>query len=128
MSYLGIAPGERGGIPVLPPVFGPVSPPPPLGDPGINPLPPFVGGSATIPAMPPADMPMPKDCGTYNQGPFCFGIDKVICEKLPCELEFFGGTIPLWGACGVLLNTLCGVVMAIILLTLLGIAFYGLTQ
>lgn len=112
----------------LPPWFPPVvtSPMPRIPAP--------TGGD--LPPTPEQEQAALADGRMYPAGPFCFGLDKVICEQLPRQIRIGaaensmlpGFWLPLWGFCGVLLNTLCGVLMAIIILTLLGIAFYGLLQ
>lgn len=118
--------------PILPPVFGtpPIAP---------GSLPPFIP-MPHVYSMPPPPMeldPSTAPSGDYVSGPFCFGIDKAICQTLPQTihigpssgmLKSAGFDIPVWGICGVLLNVTCGVLMTIILLTILGIAFYGLVQ
>lgn len=132
--------------PYLPPIVtypgGPYTP-------GINPNapPPWVGGMVEIPpgSGPPTDEQIrAQNMGSpspYDSGPFCFGLDKLICEQLPAKIHIgpeprsimgryvtSGFDIPVQGMCGVLLNTLCGVIVAIILLTLLGVAFAAFLQ
>jgi len=121
--------------PYLPPVFSMPRYTPPINP---QPLPPFVGGmddngpAVMVPNMgPPTDaqlkagMMAAAPCD-YN-GPFCFGLDTAICGNLPATATILPGIdVPICTICGVVLNTICGVTVAIILLTILGIAFYGL--
>lgn len=121
--------------PYLPPVGGtpPISP---------TPLPPWVRPQIMPMDLPPTDAQVAAanaavNNNTYPPGPFCFGLDGAICGNLPRVIHVgpssgmmssLGFDIPVWGFCGALLNTLCGVMTAIILLALLGIAFSGLIQ
>jgi hypothetical protein len=129
--------------PYIPPVGGQNWP---GGTPPINPtpipLPPWIRPQITPMDLPPTDAQVAavnaaQDMTQYPQGPFCFGLDAAICGNLPRKIHVgptsgvmssVGFDIPVWGFCGALLNTLCGVMVAIILLALLGIAFSGLIQ
>jgi len=122
------------GPPVLPHIPGTFYPPVT----GVPMYPPWIMPPVMTEMPPPEEAPagLPEPAREYPAGPFCFGLDKVICEQLPRSIRiggaddsyFPGFDLPLWGFCGVLLNTLCGIMVAIILLTLLSIAFYGLVQ
>lgn len=144
--------------PILPPVIFPVPAPNPGdyvrrrtgrgyvyrgGTPPISsqPLPPFFGGSVTgVPDTGPMDdlPPTPEQVaaaermgivtGPYEPGPFCFGLDQYICENIPPTVGALGLELPAQDICKAILNAICGIVVTIILLTLLGIAFYGLTS
>ena len=127
--------------PYLPPVpgtpNGPAGYTPPF-FPTTNPV--FGGGSVTM-SLPGGGPPTPAQVAAaesaappspYSVGPFCFGLDEFICANLPPTITLgktrvtAGVDIPVQDFCRALTNTLCAVLVLILLLTILGIAFFGL--
>lgn len=106
--------------PVLPPISGlPGGGPPVITEPDTGqPLP-------TPQNIPPVSAP-------YEQGPFCFGLDTAICANLPETIKIGPSVaqaeIPIREICKALTNVVCGLLVAVILIVVLGIALQGLLQ
>lgn len=118
---------------------------PPLNPPPYSYTPPFVGPMPTVTTDPsltptPQQGMNPASNGMYQTGPFCFGLDKFICANLPATIHLGGAPssmmerivpgidIPVQRFCYALTNTLCAVLVLILLLSLVGIGVYGLLQ
>jgi hypothetical protein len=97
-------------------------------------LPPFVPVPLAQNVPPGSSMTIPP----AEEGPFCFGIDKLICSKLP-PVVYLGGApgsvmeqmmgrvgINVQQTCTALTNVICFMLVFIALLAILGIAFAGL--
>lgn len=108
-------------------------------DPGITvPQLPWVGGATPTPPMSPSQSTADNQGyyqGEYISGPFCFGLDKLICQSLPPTIRLgsdpravypFGIDIPVRAFCGSLANLTCAVLVLLALLVLLSIGIVGL--
>lgn len=123
-----IAPGERGGVPVLPEIPGPedrsfwryirdgLTTKPQSSGKGTG-----VVISSPTPAAEPATVPKP---GGYTPppsqgGPYCFGADVAICETAPPLLR---------GSCYVTTGVVCLTVGIFVFLALIGIGVNALVR
>jgi hypothetical protein len=108
---------------------------PPFGIPQSTP--PFIGSGMVAP-MPPADQPV----GVCQElpGPFCFGLDTLICQSLPKTIHLGGAPsslmervvggvdIPVQLSCCAVLNAICGLTIFVALTAILSIALVGLLR
>lgn len=116
--------------------------------------PPFIGGPPVLPPNLPGGPPSVLDPGTgptvpnapqimqpptpYEQGPYCFGLDKAICANLPKKLVIVPAkgvgtlnfipevSIPAQEICKTIANLTCAIVVILFLVVVFGVGLKGL--